>query len=39
MDRCGYSEYVVVKGGEFAVKPANLNLVEAAAVPLAGRTA
>ena len=41
MDRGGYAAYVVVKGGEFAVRPAreNLNFIEAAAVPLAGLTA
>jgi NADPH:quinone reductase-like Zn-dependent oxidoreductase len=39
MDQGAYAEYVVVKGGEFAIKPANLNFIEAAAVPLAGLTA
>jgi NADPH:quinone reductase-like Zn-dependent oxidoreductase len=38
-DRGGYAEYVIVKPGEFAAKPAKLDHVRAAAVPLAAMTA
>lgn len=38
-DRGGQAEYVLVKVGELAPKPDELNHVEAAAVPLAGLTA
>jgi NADPH:quinone reductase-like Zn-dependent oxidoreductase len=38
-DRGGYAEYVVVKPGEFTGKPARLDHVRAAAVPLAALTA
>jgi len=38
-DRGAYAQYVMVKAGEFAPKPANLSHVEAAAVPLAALTA
>ncbi len=38
-DRGGQAEYVLVKTSELALKPDELNHVEAAAVPLAGLTA
>ena len=38
-DRGGQSEYVVVKALELAAAPASIDLVHAAAVPLAGMTA
>jgi NADPH:quinone reductase-like Zn-dependent oxidoreductase len=39
MGRGGYQEYVIGKSNELARKPASLNHIEAAAVPLAGITA
>jgi NADPH:quinone reductase-like Zn-dependent oxidoreductase len=39
IDRGGYSEYVVMKEEEMALKPRSLDAVRAAAVPLAGLTA
>ena len=38
-DRGGYAEYVILKPGEYAAKPAKLDHVRAAAVPLAALTA
>ena len=38
-DRGSYAEYVVAKAGEFAPKPAALDHIQAAAVPLAALTA
>ena len=38
-DRGGYTQYVMVKPGEFAPKPKEVSFVEAAAIPLAGLTA
>jgi NADPH:quinone reductase-like Zn-dependent oxidoreductase len=39
IERGGYSEYVIVKDSEAAAIPARLDLIAAAAVPLAGLTA
>ena len=39
IDRGGYAEYAIVKPGEAARKPASVDYVAAAAVPLAGLTA
>ncbi|HLH88871.1 MAG TPA: NADP-dependent oxidoreductase [Xanthobacteraceae bacterium] len=39
IDRGGFSEYAIVKDGEAAPKPARLDFIAAAAVPLAGLTA
>ena len=38
-DRGSYAEYIVAKAGEFAPKPATLDHIQAAAVPLAALTA
>lgn len=35
----GYAEYIVVKASEVALKPATVDFIQAAAVPLAGLTA